>query len=56
MNDIYILKEYYVALDKLLETVDNRILELEKNEQDDNAEAKALKLLFEQLENLRMGA
>ena len=44
MNDIYILKEYYVALDKLLEIVDNRMLNLEENEQGDNAEAKALKL------------
>jgi hypothetical protein len=51
---MFILKEYYIALDKLLELVDNRILELEKNEQGDNAEAKALKLLFEQLEDLRM--
>jgi hypothetical protein len=56
MNDIYILKEYYVALDKLLEIVDNRMLNLEENEQGDNAEAQALKTLFEQLEDLRMEA
>lgn len=54
MNNVYILKEYYVTLDKLLATVDNRLLELEGNEQADNAEAKALKILFEQLEDLRM--
>ena len=54
MNKIYILKEYYVALDRLLEIVDNRLLNLEENEQGDSAEAQALKILFEQLEDLRM--
>lgn len=53
MNDIYILKEYYIALDKLLITVDNRLLKLERNEQGDGAEAIALKILFRQLEDLR---
>lgn len=54
MNKIYILKEYYVTLDRLLEIVDNRLLNLEENEQGDSAEAQALKILFEQLEELRM--
>lgn len=54
MNKIYILKEYYVTLDRLLEIVDNRLLNLEENEQGDSAEAQALKILFEQLEDLRM--
>ena len=54
MNDIYTLKEYYIALDKLLSIVDNRLLDLERDEQVDSAEAKALKILFEQLEDLRM--
>lgn len=54
MNNVYVLKEYYIALDKLLVTVDNRLLDLEGNEQADNAEAKTLKILFEQLEDLRM--
>lgn len=55
MNNVYILKEYYIALDKLLGKVDNRLLKLEENEQGDSAEAKALKILFEQLEDLRIG-
>lgn len=54
MNNVYILKEYYIALDKLLVTVDNRLLNLEGNEQGNSAEAQALKILFEQLEDLRM--
>lgn len=54
MNKIYILKEYYVTLDRLLEIIDNRLLNLEENEQGDSAEAQALKILFEQLEDLRM--
>ena len=54
MNKIYILKEYYVTLDRLLEIIDNRLLNLEENEQGDSAEAQALKILFEQLDDLRM--
>lgn len=54
MNKIYILKEYYVTLDRLLEIVDNRLLNLEESKQGDGAEAQALKILFEQLEDLRM--
>lgn len=54
MNTVYILKHYYIVLDELLEIVDNRLLELERNEQEDEAEAKALKILFEQLEDLRL--
>ena len=54
MNKIYILKEYYVTLDRLLEIVDNRLLNLEEIEQGDGAEAQVLKILFEQLEDLRM--
>lgn len=54
MNKICILKEYYVTLDRLLEIIDNRLLNLEENEQGDSAEAQALKILFEQLEDLRM--
>lgn len=54
MNRIYILKDYYVTLDRLLEIVDNRLLNLEEHKQGDSAEAQALKILFEQLEDLRM--
>ena len=54
MNRIYILKEYYITLDRLLEIVDNRLLNLEESERGDSAEAQALKILFEQLEDLRM--
>lgn len=56
MKDIYIIKEYYNKLDNLLKIVDNKLLKIEEtpNEKRNEPKYSALKILFNQLEDLRI--
>lgn len=56
MKDIYTIKEYYNELDNLLKIVDNKLLKIEEtpNEKRNESKYSALKILFNQLEELRI--